>query len=111
MSCFTVHLKSTTLGLGPPPPPPPPPPKMIGGDPVVTVMVTVVSAVVPALTPLGSGVPKASFTLSPSSSSASGNAVKVSDFDLSPSSKVTLAGTEKSAADASRPGPVATRGE
>ena len=87
MSCFTVHLKSTTLGLGPPPPPPP---KMIGGDPVVTVMVTVVSAVVPALTPLGSGVPKASFTLSPSSSSASSNAVKVNDFDLSPALKVTL---------------------
>ena len=55
MSRFTVHSKSTSLGLGPegppPPPPPPPPPKPppppLGGatGPVVTVMITSTLAV------------------------------------------------------------------
>ena len=56
-------------------------------------MLTVVVAVVPALTPMGS-VPKPSSTLSPSSSSMSSVALNVIVFDVSPASKVTLAGTE-----------------
>ena len=56
-------------------------------------MLTVVVAVVPALTPPGS-VPKASNTLSPSSSMESCVALNVIVFDVSPASKVTLIGTE-----------------
>ena len=57
-------------------------------------MLTVVVAVVPALTPAGSGVPKASSTLSPSSSILVWSvAVKVNDFDISPALKVKFAGT------------------
>ena len=59
-----------------------------------SVMVTVVVAGVPALTPLGRFVPKPSSTLSPSSSMESCVAVKVIVFDVSPVSKVTLPGTE-----------------
>ena len=59
-------------------------------------MLTVVVAVVPALTPVGSGVSKASSTLSPSSSMESGVAMNVIVFDCSFAVKVTLVGTEKS---------------
>ena len=59
-----------------------------------SVMLTVVVAGVPALTPVGSGVSKPSSTLSPSSSTVSAAALNVIVFDVSPSSKVTLAGTE-----------------
>ena len=57
-----------------------------------SVMLTVVSSVAPAVTPVGSA-PKASFTLSPSSSTASAVAVKSKVFEVSPELKVTLAGT------------------
>ena len=53
---------------------------------------TVVSAGLPALTPAGS-VPKPSFTLSPSSSTVSSVAVNVMLCSLSPLSNVTLAST------------------
>ena len=52
-------------------------------------METVASRVSPAVTPEGR-VPKASLTLSPSSSAS---AVKVKDFSVSPLWKVTLVGT------------------
>ena len=55
-------------------------------------MLTLVSSVAPAPTPVGSA-PKASFTLSPSSSSASWVAAKSKVLDVSPASKVTLVGT------------------
>ena len=55
-------------------------------------MLTAVSSVAPALTPVGSA-PKASFTLSPSSSSVSAVAAKSKVLDVSPALKVTLAGT------------------
>ena len=55
-------------------------------------MLTVVSAVAPAVTPVGSA-PKASFTLSPSSSSVSWAAAKVMGCDVSPALNVTVAGT------------------
>ena len=48
---------------------------------------------VPALTRDGRFGPKASFTLSPSSSTLSWVAVKVNVFDVSPALKVTSAGT------------------
>ena len=70
----------------------------------LSVMLTVVVEVVPAVTPLG-GVPKPSATVSPSSSTVSSSALKVIAFDVSPLLKVTLAGTpEKSAASAPSPG-------
>ena len=57
-------------------------------------MLSVVSVLVPALT-RGSGMdPNPSFTLSSSSSSVSSVAVKAMVFSVSPSLKVTLAGTE-----------------
>ena len=56
-------------------------------------MLTVVVTVVPGLTPPGSGAPKASSTLSPSSSTSSWAAVKVIVCDMSPVLKVTFAGT------------------
>ena len=55
-------------------------------------MLTVVSAIAPSDTPVGS-VPKASSTLSSSSSMESSAAVKVIVFDISSASKVTLVGT------------------
>ena len=58
----------------------------------LSLMETVVSLVVPAVTLEGS-VPKPSFTRSSSSSSVSSSAVKVNDFSVSPLWKVTLAGT------------------
>ena len=57
-----------------------------------SVMLTVVSLGVPALTS-GGRVPKPSFTLSSSSSSVSWVALKVNVFAVSPLLKVTLAGT------------------
>ena len=70
----------------------------------LSVMVTVVVEVVPAVTPVG-GVPKPSATVSPSSSTVSSSAVKVMVCDVSPLLKVTLAGTpEKSASSAPSPG-------
>ena len=57
-----------------------------------SVMATVVSSTLPALTPIGSG-PTASFTLSPSSSTSSAVALKVKVFAVSPLLKVRLAGT------------------
>ena len=57
---------------------------------------------------VGSGVPKLSRTLSPSSSTVSSVALNVIIFDVSPAAKVTVAGTEKSPVSA--PCPVATRG-
>ena len=56
-------------------------------------MLTVVSAGVPALTPTGRLAPNPSFTLSPSSSTASAVAVKSKVFEVSPELKVTVAGT------------------
>ena len=56
-------------------------------------MFTVDSFPVPALTLGGSGVPKASFTLSSSSSTSSWVALKVRVLEISPESKVTLEGT------------------
>ena len=53
-------------------------------------METVVSGVVPALTPSGNGLSKLSLTLSPSSSSASSAAVKVKVFSVSVGPNVTL---------------------
>ena len=60
-----------------------------------SLMLTVVSVGVPADTPSGR-VPKASFTLSPPSFADSGSstaAENVNDFEVSPLSKLTLAGT------------------
>ena len=59
MSRFTVHSKSTSLGLGPDGPPPPPPPPvmmMMGGStgPAVTVMVTSTMSPWPLASPLPS---------------------------------------------------------
>ena len=56
-------------------------------------MFTVDSFPVPALTLAGSGVPKVSFTLSPSSSTSSWVALKMKVLSTSPELKVTLAGT------------------
>ena len=56
-------------------------------------MVTVASAVAPADIASGSGDPKDSFTLSPSSSTLSEAAVKVMVLEVSPALNVTLAGT------------------
>ena len=58
-----------------------------------SVMVTVASSGVPALTPSGSVAPKLSLTLSPSSSTVSVSAVNVKDSEVSPLSKVTFCGT------------------
>ena len=70
----------------------------------LSVMLTVVVEVVPAVTPLG-GVPKPSATVSPSSSAVSSVAAKVMIFDVSPLSEGHVAGTpEKSAASAPSPG-------
>ena len=55
----------------------------------LSVMVTVVVEVVPAVTPLG-GVPKPSATVSPSSSTVSSVAAKAIAFDVSPLLKVTF---------------------
>ena len=63
----------------------------------LSVMLTVDVLVVPAVTRAGS-VPKASLTRSPSSLTVSSVAVKVNVFDVSPLSKVTLAGMLKSPA-------------
>ena len=57
-----------------------------------SVMLTVVSVGVPALTPAGRG-PKVSFTLSPSSLALSWVALKVKVFAVSPDANVTLEGT------------------
>ena len=56
-------------------------------------MLTVVSLGEPALTPAGRLVPKASRTLSPSSSTVSWAAVNVKVLDVSPALNVTVAGT------------------
>ena len=58
-----------------------------------SVMLTVLMAWLPAVTPVGR-VPKASRTDSPSSSMSSPFAVKVKVFTVSPLLKVTSAGTE-----------------
>ena len=59
-----------------------------------SVMETVVSLVVPSVTPVGRvSVPKVSLTDSPSSSTCQQVAVKVKVFSVSPELKVTLAGT------------------
>ena len=57
-----------------------------------SVMVTVVSVGVPALTS-GGRVPKVSRTLSPSSSTVSCVAVKENAFEVSPALNITFAGT------------------
>ena len=70
----------------------------------LSVMVTVVVEVVPAVTPVGRDAPKPRATVSPSSSAESSVAAKVMVFEVSPAAKVTLAGTpEKSAASAPSP--------
>ena len=56
-------------------------------------MLTVVSAIAPSDTPVGSSVPKPSSTLLPPSSTSSWVAVKVIVCDMSPVLKVTFAGT------------------
>ena len=56
-------------------------------------MLTVVSLGEPSLTPAGRLDPKASFTLSPSSSRVSWVAAKVMGCDVSPALNVTVAGT------------------
>ena len=58
----------------------------------LSVMLTNVSLTVPAETPVGS-VPKVISTSSSSSSTVSSVALRVNVFDVSPASKVTLAGT------------------
>ena len=58
-----------------------------------SVMETVVSLGVPAVTPAGRGVPKLSLTASPSSSAESSVAMKVIVWLVSPEAKVTLEGT------------------
>ena len=60
-----------------------------------SVMVTVASSVVPAVTAIGvvGSVPNSSFTDSPSSSTLSVSAVKTKVFSVSPLLKVTLLGT------------------
>ena len=57
-----------------------------------SMMETVVSPFVPALT-RGGSVSNSSLTLSPSSSSVSCSAVKVNDLEVSPELNVTLDGT------------------
>ena len=57
-----------------------------------SVIETVLSFTLPALTPVGI-VPKVSFTLSPSSSTVSAVAAKVKLLEVSPVLKVTLVGT------------------
>ena len=57
-----------------------------------SVMVTVLVAVPPVLTPVGR-TPKPNCTLSPSSFTSSWVALKVKVLEISPESKVTLAGT------------------
>ena len=57
-----------------------------------SVIETVVSLVVPAVTPVGKE-PKPSLTFSPSSSTVSAVAVKVNDLEVSVAANVTLAGT------------------
>ena len=57
-------------------------------------MLSVVSVLVPAVTRSGRLDPNPSFTLSSSSSSVSSVAMKAMVFSVSPSLKVTLAGTE-----------------
>ena len=56
-------------------------------------ILTTVPAGVPWVTPEGRVGPNASWTLSPSSSRASSVAVKVKVFEVSPDSKVMVAGT------------------
>ena len=64
----------------------------VTGGSSLSAMLTVDVLVVPAVTRAGS-VPNARSTLSPSSSTVSWTAVNVNDLDVSPLSKVTLAGT------------------
>ena len=56
-------------------------------------MATVVSSGAPGAHPRSASVPKASFTLSPSSSTSSAVALKVMLFSVSPLLKLTVAGT------------------
>ena len=57
-----------------------------------SVMDTVVSSVDPAVTPVGRELPKPSLTLSPSSSTESCVAEKLTVFSVSPLLKTTLLG-------------------
>ena len=64
-----------------------------GSEAAASLSVTVAVALLPALTPVGSGVPKPSCTLSPSSSSKSLVAVTMIVFEISDAPNVSVTGT------------------